>query len=220
MIKRITQKKRTSNFIKKNLEDLYCYLLRSKVKNKNFTIISNNCWAGAVYEDLQMEYKTPTIGLFFYAPCYIKFLKNFNHYIKQPLTFKVTSIYEEAREFRKNNSYPLGVLDDIEVHFLHYKNQTEALEKWNRRIQRINYNNLFINFCDRDLCTEEHIREFDKLDFLKKVCFTAQQYPELKSVVWLKKYKDKPFVGTLYTDRWGYRRDFHLLKWLNKKDYH
>jgi len=106
-------------------------------------------------------------------------------------------------------------LDDIEVHFLHYKNRTEALEKWNRRVKRINYRNLYINFCDRDLCAEEHLQEFDKLPFVKKVCFTSKQYPELRSVVWLKKYKDKPFVGVLYTDKWGYRREFNLAKWLN-----
>jgi uncharacterized protein (DUF1919 family) len=205
-------------FIKEIREDLYCHSLRQKVKNKNFTIISNNCWAGGVYEDLNMEYNTPTIGLFFYAPCYIRFLKNFHYYISQPLTFKKTSFYDEACELRKKWQYPIGVLNDIEIHFLHYTSETDASEKWNRRAGRINYNNLYINFCDRDLCTEEHIAEFDKLLFFKKVCFTAKPYPQLQSVVWLKKYKDEPFVGTLYTDRWGYRRDFNVAKWLNQKN--
>jgi uncharacterized protein (DUF1919 family) len=204
--------------IKKIREDLYCHSLRKKVKNKNFTIISNNCWAGGIYEDLQMEYNTPTVGLFFYAPCYIKFLKNFQYYIQRPVTFKETSIYDEGQELRKTKLYPLGVLDDIEVHFLHYKNQTEALEKWNRRVKRINHHNLYINFCDRDLCTEEHLQEFDKLPFDRKVCFTAKKYPELQSVVCLKKYKGEPFVGVLYIDKWGYRKEFNLANWLNQKD--
>ena len=57
--------RRIRGFIEKIREDLYCRSLRKKVKNKNFTIISNNCWAGGVYEDLRMEYNTPTVGLFF-----------------------------------------------------------------------------------------------------------------------------------------------------------
>ena len=48
----------------------------SKLKNKTMTIISNNCFAGVTYEYLDLPYFSPTIGLYFFAPEYIKFIYN------------------------------------------------------------------------------------------------------------------------------------------------
>ena len=37
-----------------------------------FTIISNNCWAGLVYQHFGLPYNTPTAGLFFFAQDYLE----------------------------------------------------------------------------------------------------------------------------------------------------
>ena len=58
-----------------------------KFKTTDFSIISNNCYAGIVYQHYGLKYNTPTIGLYFYSKEYIKFLKNFDYYIKQELKF-------------------------------------------------------------------------------------------------------------------------------------
>ena len=58
---------------------------RKKLKIKNPTIISNNCWAGIVSQYLGIKYYTPTIGLYFFSEEYIKFLERFDYYIKQKL---------------------------------------------------------------------------------------------------------------------------------------
>ena len=60
---------------------------RKKLKNENFTIISNNCVAGFIYKKLGLQYKTPTIGLFFFSEDYIDFLEDIQYYINLPLTF-------------------------------------------------------------------------------------------------------------------------------------
>ena len=196
-------------------EKVYKLHLRSKIKNKDFTIISNNCWGGGVYEDLNLEYKTPTIGLFFYAPCYIKFLKNMQFYIDTQITFKNDSFYSECNT-KKNIDYPIGVIHDIEIHFLHYATEQEAYEKWNRRKQRVNFNNIFISFSDRDFCSYDLLTEFDKISYQNKIVFSAKPYPQIKSLIWLKKYKKEPWIGDIYTDKWGYRRYFDVIRWLNK----
>ena len=46
---------------------------KRKLFNKNFTIISNNCWAGWVYRRYNIEYKTPTVGLFIMPDDYMIF---------------------------------------------------------------------------------------------------------------------------------------------------
>ena len=152
---------------------------KKKLKYKDFTIISNNCWGGFVYQHFELPYASPFVGLFLFAPDYIKMLKKLDYYLDLPLKFinpEVSKYREQITEYGTINTYPVGILDDVELHFLHYKDESEATEKWERRKKRINPNELIVKFCDRDLCTEELIREFDSLQFEKKVCLTAKQY--------------------------------------------
>lgn len=46
------------------------------------SIISSNCFAGRIMQDLKMEYNSPTLGLYFMYPDYIEFLKHLEHYLK------------------------------------------------------------------------------------------------------------------------------------------
>lgn len=48
--------------------------------NKQFTIISNNCWGGMIYESYNLPKESPTVGLFFMADDYINFLKHLKEY--------------------------------------------------------------------------------------------------------------------------------------------
>ena len=62
--------------------------------SSSFTIISNNCWAGLVYQHFGLPYNTPTAGLFFFAQDYIKFVYNIKEYLAKD--FKFISL-EESR---------------------------------------------------------------------------------------------------------------------------
>jgi uncharacterized protein (DUF1919 family) len=137
---------------------------------KDFTIMFSNCWVGAVYEDLKLPDQTPTIGLFFYAPCYLELLQNLKTNSNLTLTFATISKYEDASTYRDENcNYPIGVLGDtIEIQFLHYKTEAEAEaeaeaeDKRERRNQRINWDNLFIACTDRDGMTKKLTTGFDE----------------------------------------------------------
>ena len=54
---------------------------RMKLNRADFTIISNNCWAGSVYRYFGLPYLSPTAGLYFFASDYIKFVSNLQHYV-------------------------------------------------------------------------------------------------------------------------------------------
>ena len=54
---------------------------RNKINKSRFTIISNNCWGGECYESYNLIKQSPTIGLFFMATDYIKFISNIKHYL-------------------------------------------------------------------------------------------------------------------------------------------
>jgi uncharacterized protein (DUF1919 family) len=187
------------------------------IKANDFSIISSNCWGGSVYEDLKLSYQTPTIGLFFYAPCFMELLKDLKTTINLPLTFVESSKYEGANAFRGENfKYPIGELGtDIEIHFLHYKTEAEAKDKWERRKQRINWDNLFIACTDRDGMTPELMTVFDELPYKNKVLFTGTSYTTIKSAHYLKAFKKDKIVGDLYNQRYVVTQNFNINKWIN-----
>lgn len=187
---------------------LYNYKERHALINRDFTIIANNCWGWKVYNQLGMPYRTPFIGLHINGPCFIKLLKNLPYYLQQELTFVYCSKYDD-----KKYSYPIALLgNDIEIHFVHYDSEDHARGTWQRRVKRINWDNLFIKMCDGYYATPELIKEFDTLDFENTVCFTAKPYPSLTSCVWAKRDKSRPCVDRDFN---FYKYYFSAVKWLN-----
>ncbi len=125
---------------------------------------------------------------------------------------------KEANQSRdkSSNYYPIGKLgDDVEVHFLHYKDEETARKKWYSRRERINMNNLFVEFSDRNLCEKSHLLEFDRLDFRNKVVFTAQYHPDIKSSVWLNEYVSENYIKNIYVIISIYKSHFDVADWLN-----
>lgn len=185
-------------------------IYRMKLKNKDFSIIASNCNGGAILSDLGIKFNTPTINLFFYPEDYLKFLSN----IKENLEFELI----EEKDDRFN--YPIGNLNGIKIHFMHYTTFDEAKRKWEERKHRINYNNLFIIFTDRDGCTYEQMKVFDELPYKNKVIFTHKQYPEIKSSYYIEGFERENSVGILseYRGNSGkrYLHKFDFVKWLNE----
>ena len=66
---------------------LTCKKRSTYLKTKDFTIISNNCWGGTVYEAYDLPKGSPTVGMFFIANDYIEFLSDLKGYIGGKLVF-------------------------------------------------------------------------------------------------------------------------------------
>lgn len=159
---------------------------KKQLKFTDFTIISNNCWGGMIYESYNLPKESPTVGMFFMAKDYIEFLSDLKGYIGGKLTFIKS---EESRwkempqvsEDKRFGHYPVGMLSNgkntIEIFFLHYHSEQEAHEKWERRIQRINWDKLLIKFNDQNGCTEKEVGDFMKLPFKNKLFFTCKHWP-------------------------------------------
>jgi uncharacterized protein (DUF1919 family) len=201
--------------IRYGYEKWYRFALRKRLRNADFTIISNNCWGGSVMEDLGLQYNSPTIGFYFFAPCYISFLRNIKSNLELPLTFLKESKYPFANEQRELKWYPICQIGESELHFVHDQTEQEAYDKWDRRRVRVNFDNLFVAFSDRDQCTNELIKEFDNMPFKNKVFFSSKIIKGINSLVWLKEYQNEDYIGDLYNNRWSYRKYFDLADWLN-----
>lgn len=87
---------------------------KKELKYKDFTIISNNCWGGMIYESYNLPKCTPTVGLFFMAEDYIEFLSDLRGYVYGNLSFISPSetkwkTMPPVREDKRYGSYPVGV---------------------------------------------------------------------------------------------------------------
>ena len=72
-----------SVFIRRKFRAIFKKTLSKKdialVENKNFVIVSDNCWGGSLYQWYNRPYNSPFVGLFIHGDCYIKLLSNFDY---------------------------------------------------------------------------------------------------------------------------------------------
>ncbi len=173
-----------SVFIRRKYRRIFKNYLNKKdiksLNNKEFVIIANNCWGGEVYQWYNKPYNSPFVGLFLYSPCFIKVVSDFDNYMSKELTFLKKSKY-----LKEEQTYPIGLIDDAEIHFLHYKTEEEAFTKWTRRKERMlkvtDKSNYFFKICDMYNSSESILTEFHKLPFKNKVSFGINNFPSLKN---------------------------------------
>lgn len=155
------------------------YNNRKLLNNKNFTIISNNCWGGNIYQHFGLKYNTPTIGLYITGCDFVKFCSCLDEYLSSSLEFIK---WEDAKLYDSLNNkekYPVGKLKDIEIYFMHYKTEEEALEKWNDRKKRINKKHILFKLSQRESCSREDISRFMNLPLKNKLCFSYECFDDV-----------------------------------------
>lgn len=197
--------------IKDKLRNVYNKNNRKKLNNKDFSVIASNCNGAFILHDLGLRFNSPFVNLWMKPDDFIKFLSKIEYYLSCDMSF----VSEEGID------YPVGVLGDVRIYFQHYKTEKEAKEKWTTRSKRINFDNLFIMFTDRDGCTYENLRDFDKLPYKNKVVFTNKPYKEFKSAFYLKGFEKEKSVGMCYKykSRFSIKKhydDFNYVEWFNK----
>lgn len=167
------------NFIGKKIAFFKNNKVFSKEK-QNFSIISCNCIGGLLYHKYSMEFLSPTINLFFEARYFTKFVNNLKYYLSLNLRFD--------ENFK---GYSLGILGDIRIHFLHYNSSIDAKNAGYRRLKRINFNNMFFIFLDREGLDKDCLNAFflfrgEKVLFSHckyddpNVCFVKKTLKEMK----------------------------------------
>lgn len=136
-----------------------------KIRKHVPSIISQDCFAGLLYHNLGLPFLSPTINMFWMKEDYYKLLSNLKEYMKKPLVFK-----EMGWARRLEREYPICSLGDIQVYMNHYKTYEEAKEKWEERVQRINYDNLLIV---GKASNEYWAERFCALPYKNKICFAT-----------------------------------------------
>lgn len=180
-----------------------------RLENKDFTIIASNCVGTLMYYDLNMKFLSPTINLTIGMGDFVRFAENLKWYMDQ-----------ELLELKGEKKYPIGIVDNIKINFVHYKNFEEAKQKWRERKKRINWNNLFLIGVEKENCTYKTIQSFERLPYKNKVILTRMEYPEITSSYYIRGFEEKSELGTItnFEDKFLKRRymdDFDYVSFLN-----
>lgn len=186
---------------------------RMRLKNDNFTIITNSCIGGVMYHKLGKRFLSPTVNLWMYDEDFYKFVQNLDYYLAQPLKF-----------VHVGENYPTALCGDVMIYFNHYKTDEEANQKWEERKKRINRDNLFI-IC-ADIPNTRQITHGDMLSLKEipcrgKVIFSVRKYDDIDYIVPLPKDRHGDHVNIYMHDknenlnRWRWEDAFDWVHWLN-----
>lgn len=200
------------------------------LRERDFTVISNNCWDWKVYFRYQLPYKSPTANLLFPPKDYIKMISNLHHYMKEELI----QIDLEAFHYRdfmykryergdfKNHDFKNFIycrLGDVDFVCWHYQTFEDVKSKWERRKTRINYDKLLFKMNDYFDCTFEDFKNFLEITRGKKAIFLTgdrkwKEYASENPNVYFIKKMEK--YGRVVDDVHHNVLPFNLTRYLNR----
>ena len=187
---------------------VYAGLLRRKLKNKDFTIICSNCIGGIIYNRLGLQFRSPTINMWMHQRDCIRLMKDLREYMNADLEF-IESKY----------SYPVAKLKDITLYFNHCDTEEEARNDWNRRKQRINYDNLYLIIFDREDIDTDDLESLKDIPCRNIAVLSDKTRPDIPYVITIQP-RNRP-LGEQFLDKdtFGIRtfeKYFDYVAWLNK----
>ena len=157
--------------------------------NRDVTIISQNCIGGVVSHDMNMPFRSPTINMFFPAKDFVRFVSRLEHYLNMELLLSWTE------------EYPVGKLDDVELHFVHYSNCQEAKAAWERRKNRVNLRNVVVLSTDRDGFDDGVFTKWKALPYPKLLFTACEKYVEDGEAIYFPQYSSYGCVPDLIPKR-------------------
>lgn len=159
----------------------------------DISIISQNCIGGVLYHDLGLPFLSPTINAFIPEPGFVKMAGNLRFYMEQEL------------DIRWGEEYPIGMLGDVEIHFMHYETCEEAKTAWERRKARINWDKILVLATDRNGFDDAVFDVWKAIPY-EKVLFTVQEkYCTGPNSVCFPEYRGDGKVPDLIPNREFYR---------------
>ncbi len=158
---------------------LYIRINHLRIRNKNISIISNNCIGAAIAGSCRLCYNSPTVNLQIMPEDYVEFCVNLKDYLSEDLievgSFskceleKVEKLYGITPE---QCGFPFGKIGGVLIAFQHYKSFEDALDCWNRRKQRVFSADIIKHVFIVDERYKKEAEEFDKADLTGSLLFT------------------------------------------------
>lgn len=185
----------------------YTSLLKNRI-----TILSDDCWGGYVYHRLFLQFYLPLINIYWQKDAFVKFIQKPVYYLNKPL--------EMEREGNiRGGICPVGSLGEgnerVCMEFVHSFCFEDAKRLWDKRRERMNFNNMFIKLeLDASMEGNENLlRAFSGVK-QKKICFYSGE-TEVEDVLYLKRFEKFVRSGSR-VDTIKYHDYIRNLNWLLK----
>lgn len=197
-----------------------------KLKQKDFSIITNNCLAGKLYHDFKMEFNSPIINLQMTPEDFVKFCENMQYYLLQDFV-QVTDMNEECyAKFRSVGGgeidFPVAQIGDLHLFLQHYKSYEDAKESWNRRSKRVNTERCYYILVSKEEHHLEALKKFSEIPLQKKLILMIDNLPEelrdIKEIFCLNVPKGIHFMDRVNNSGMYYYEKFPFAEWFNECD--
>lgn len=177
----------------------------------NVSILASNCIGGLLYHDLGKQFMSPTVNTRFSSPDFVKFVCHLEHYLEKTLDFMDT-----------DDGFPVAMLDDVRICFVHYKTRRDAEHKWEERKKRIDFSRIFVLLNDNDGMKDSDYRALDQCAFQNICVFTAQDKTEYRCAFQLREFAGKNEIGNSLKRSWLTgemlaQRSFDFVAWFNQE---
>lgn len=216
--------------MQRHFDKFFGPIRRLFLKERDFTIISNNCWDWKVYFRYQLPYKTPTANLLFPPKDYIRLISDLPHYMNEELVeIDLESFHNhdlmvercKKGDFGNNDirKFIYCRLGDVDFVCWHYSSFEDVKSKWERRKTRINYDKLLFKMNDSFECNFDDFKNFLDVTKDKKAIFLTgnkkwKEYASSNPNVYFVKKMEK--YGRVIDDVHHNVLPFNLTRYLNK----
>lgn len=175
---------------------------------EKYSFITNNCLGSTFYQKIEREYDNPFIGSYFQdEDQYLKFCLNFEYYMKLEPIFSSPKLDIDTNNTSvPPDSFPVMFLDDIEIHWIHETDKNMCLNKYNRRLERLNDKIPFFVWGD-SLLHRPHSESERKELIIKFNTLENSIYFNKNNI---EEWKDESFDDRNYNNGW-----VQPLKWLD-----
>lgn len=164
---------------------------RKQLRAQEVSLISQNCIGGVFYHDMQQQFLSPTVNLFFTAEEFVRFVQDLPRY----LAMEPEMFWDEE--------FPIGKLGDVTIHFMHYDTCAQAKDAWQRRKARVQWNKIVVLCSDMEGFDDAVFTQWKRIPY-PKVLFTANKtYAQEPGIVYYPEYENK--MPDLIPERKFYR---------------
>lgn len=147
------------------------------LKKQNISIVSNNCWGGIVYNTLSMECISPFKNVSVASDDYIKILYDLKYYLS------IDPIWTGKKQLdtNQNREVPMLELDDVLIKCNHDLDAEIAIQKWKRRRDKFNWDNILVEMYTDDPAVEKAFGRASE-SYKRRVCFVPYESREKYAV--------------------------------------
>lgn len=139
------------------------FSLYIKLRGKQVSILSINCWGGGTYHSLNLPFQSPFINFFMNTESFARLCRNLPEYLSQPVEY-LGMHWSDQLQY----AYPLLQLGDVELHANHYQSGAGFIEKWGTRLKRLKLDNILV---ETVAANEKELAYAETIPY-RKICFT------------------------------------------------